>query len=91
MLKRNLRNNEVRTQLFHDLETQSLKSLSVYIDKCASDTCALTCVYRGYAQGRLGGCFRLSISGHNGLFTSLHDWVCGRTLACELAITNERG
>lgn len=83
MLKRNLRNNEVGSQLFLDLEAQSLKPLSVHVDKCASDACALTCVYRGYAQGRLGGCLRLSISGQDGLVTSLHDWVCGRTVACE--------
>lgn len=40
MLKRQLRNNEVRPQLFCDGGTQSPNSLSAYIDKCASDACA---------------------------------------------------
>lgn len=45
VFKENL-NNEVHIQLFYDLEASSWTSLSVYIDKCASDTCAFTCVYR---------------------------------------------
>ena len=90
MFKENL-NNEVRIQLFCDLEASSWTSLSVYPDKCASDTCAFTCVYGGCAQAKLSGCLCLSISGQKGLLLSFHDRVCDRSLAGQLAKTNERG
>lgn len=69
LFKENL-NNEFHIQLFYDLEASSWMSLSVYIDKCASDTCAFTRMYRGCAQARLSGCLCLSISGQKGLSPS---------------------
>lgn len=89
MFKENL-NNELSIQLFYDLEASSWTSLSVYIDKCASDTCAFTCVYRGCAQARLSGCLRLSIIGKKGLSLSFHDRVCDRSPTGQLAKANER-
>lgn len=85
MLKRSLKNNEVCAQLFYDLEAQSQKSLSVYIDKCASDTRVPTRLYRGCAQARLSGCLHLSISGLHGL-SPLNTTGCaaGRWLASSL-------
>lgn len=90
VFKENL-NNEVHIQLFYDLEASSWTSLSVYIDKCVSDTCAFTCVYRGCAQARLSGCLRLSISRQKGLSPSFHDRACDRSLAGQFAKTNKRG
>lgn len=55
MFKENL-SSEIRIQLFYDLEVSSWTSLSLYIDKCASDTCTFTCVYGGCAQAKLSCC-----------------------------------